>query len=136
MPVAEKQQTTIAFGQAEPGRDIFAGEPVREIKSEPGVPDVPAPPAEEKVVSPAFTQTAEELLVDRKQVVEVAGNAVGSSTSESASSVADAELHIQTSPATLSKEEPQGIKEPEGPLDQVAAEADRVAKDLYPEAHE
>jgi dolichyl-phosphate-mannose-protein mannosyltransferase len=127
MPI-EKEQTTVAFGQAEPGVDIFAGEPIKDIKSNHEV--APSLPVEEKEISSAFIQPSPEILVDAK--VEEPVIAAGSSTSEY--TVKD-DVSIQTHPATEAKVEVQAQKEAQ-PLDEPAAEAVRAAKELYPEAQQ
>ncbi|KZP02915.1 hypothetical protein FIBSPDRAFT_769763, partial [Athelia psychrophila] len=116
VPVGEAESTTsVGFGIAEPGKDIFAGEPARDIKSNAGTPKlVPAEPLDEKVVS---------------------STVVVSSSKNAETSVEEAKLVIQTASVPDSTTEPALVKGPAGPLDEVAAEADRVAKDLYPEAH-
>lgn len=140
IPVVEPEHTTsIAFGQAEPGKNIFAGEPVREIKSDPGVilQPVGEQPVVEKVVSQAFQATTEASASESTAPV--------ATTVSTEASVADAKLVIQTAPAVQSTVQQATVestaeaaapKAPAGPLDEVAAEADRVAKDLYPDAQE
>ncbi|KAF7965771.1 hypothetical protein HWV62_41964 [Athelia sp. TMB] len=129
IPVVEPEHTTsVAFGQAEPGKDIFAGEPARDIKSDPGVILKPAgeEPVIEKVVSPAFQATIEAPASESK----------ASAAESIASAVSSAEEVSQTASVIESTEGVAALKAPAGPLDEVAAEADRVAKDLYPDAQE
>jgi dolichyl-phosphate-mannose-protein mannosyltransferase len=132
----EKEQTTVAFGKAEPGVDIFAGDAVKDIKSEHAA---PSPPAEEKEISSVFSKpsSTETSSVDtEKKKGEEPANAASSSTSEHiAAAGKEADFSIQTHPATEAKdEEGHAHKNPQGPLDEPAAEANRAAKELYPEA--
>ena len=134
IPPVEKEQTTVAFGKAEPGVDIFAGDAVKDIKSEHAA---PPPPAEAKEISSAFSKPSTEssVVTDKKKGEEPA-NAASSSTSEHIADVGkEADFSIQTHPATEVKdEEGHAHKNPQGPLDEPAAEANRAAKELYPEA--
>jgi len=113
MPIA-KEQTTVAFGKAEPGVDIFAGEPAKDIKSEYVA---PSQPAEDKEIS-SFNQLSSETLMNAERKKD------------------EPILSIQTHPATKANDEEQARKPPLGPLDEPAAEANRAAKELYPEAHD
>ncbi|KIM79512.1 glycosyltransferase family 39 protein [Piloderma croceum F 1598] len=135
IPPVEKEHTTVAFGKAEPGVDIFAGDAVKDIKSEHAA---PSPPAEEKEISSAFSKpSSTETSVDtEKKKGEEPANAASSSTSEPiAAAGKEADFSIQTHPATEAKdEEGHAHKNPQGPLDEPAAEANRAAKELYPEA--
>jgi dolichyl-phosphate-mannose-protein mannosyltransferase len=129
MPV-EKEQTTVAFGQAEPGVNIFAGEAVKDIKSGH---TAPSPPADEKEISSVFSQPSTEASVDtdKKKGEDLAS----SSTSEHVPSTGkETDLSIQIHPTTEAKDEGQAQKQPQGPLDEPAAEANRAAKELYPDA--
>jgi dolichyl-phosphate-mannose-protein mannosyltransferase len=132
VPIA-KEQTTVAFGKAEPGVDIFAGEPVKDIKSGDASPSLPA---DEKEISAVFSQPSTETLMEtERKKGEKPVNAAGSLTPESvAATVKEAVSSTQTHPATEAKNE-QAHKQ-QGPLDEPAAEANRAAKELYPEAHD
>lgn len=134
VPVVDEVQTTIAFGKAEPGRDIFAGEPVKEIKSDH---TTLAAPAEEKEISSVFSQSSMgAMLVDAEKKDESANSAASSTPERAASLSEEAEVRIQTHPATASNSDEQTVqKQPQGPLDEPAAEANRAAQELYPDAH-
>ena len=129
-PPVDKDQTTVAaFGQAEPGHDVFAGEPKKDIKSD-RVDKLPLP-ADEKEISFVFLQSSSEPSESSTESKPAA------SPSVPVKPVGEtAEFMIQTSPAKDvtedDKEEVQ--KKPQGPLDEHAAEADRAAQDLFPNA--
>lgn len=132
VPVLDEMQTTVAFGKAEPGRDIFAGEPVKEIKSDQTAAVPLVPPVEEKEISSVFSQSSTAmLLVDVKKSEESPASAV---PSVGMTTVEGAEISIQTHPATVANDD--GQKRPQGPLDEPAAEANRAAQELYPDAHD
>jgi len=124
--IIDEIQTTLAFGKAEPGRDIFAGEPVKDIKSDQ---TIAVAPVEEKEISSVFSQPlTETLLVDFNKGEELASSAASFEPARGVSSVEEAVISIQTHPAVAVQIQPQG------PLDELAAEANRAAQELYPEA--
>lgn len=127
----DQDQTTVAFGKAEPGVDIFAGEPAKDIKSDYVTTSAAA---NEKEISSAFGGSSSATLIntERKKGEEPVV-AADLETPERAASDKQSDFSIQTHPATDSE---QALKQPEGPLDEVAAEADRAAQELYPEAHD
>lgn len=126
----EKEQTTVAFGKAEPGVNVFAGEPVKDLKSEFATQSLPA---DEKEISSVFSHSSTETSMDtEKKKGEEPANAAGSSTPEQASDASGSSKQID--PATEMKDG-QAHRQPQGPLDELAAEANRAAKELYPEAH-
>jgi len=131
IPPAEEQHTSIFVGKAEPGRDIFAGEPVKDIKSQSLPPPRPPPPAEEvKEISSVLTRhsIASESLMAQKQE--------GSSSLSTSSGVVGSTEAQGTvvKPAAVIGESDRGVKKPAGPLVEAEVEADKVAQELYPEA--
>jgi len=129
MPI-EKGQTTVAFGKAEPGVDIFAGEPIKEIKSEQVVPLI----ADEKEISSVFSNPSLETLLEAKKGEEPK-NAAASMPDPAVADVKDAHFNIQTHPSTEANVGERVHKQPQGPVEEPVAEAIRAAKELYPEAH-
>jgi len=127
----EKEQTTVAFGKAEPGVDIFAAEPVKDIKSPHAAPSLPA---DEKEISLAFSQASTDPLINKegKKGEEERTNKTDSLAASQAGAK-EADLSIQTHPTM--KDGGQSYKQ-QGPLDEPAAEADRAAKELYPDARD
>ena len=131
----DQDQTTVAFGKAEPGVDIFAGEPAKDIKSDYVAPSAATNEKEiRKEISSVFggSSSATSINTESKKGEEPVV-AADLETPERAASDEQADFSIQTHPATASE---QALKQPEGPLDEVAAEADRAAQELYPEAHD
>jgi len=127
VPVADAETSiAIPLGAAEPGRDIFAQEEVKEAKSVPPSSNIVPPEEDKRVVS----------------VVSVGGNVhivqEASSDGASQSPVPAAAEQQQTSvspePANESgvPGEQEGRQKPEGPLDQAEALANEAAQELYP----
>jgi dolichyl-phosphate-mannose-protein mannosyltransferase len=107
-PAAE--HTTVVVGKPEPGRDIFAGEPAKNVKSsDAGPPREPEMP-KVKVVSEVNTAT----------------------TPAATTSVKDENPPASKDESTESREEAGGT--PQYPLPEADALADKIAKELYPEA--
>lgn len=137
------EHTTVDLAKAEPGRDIFAGEPPKDIKSD--APN-PALPHEEKEVSLVITQQSTSALASSETQKEKAEESA--STDSSAASHSD-EASIQdesstdtqhhnvetTVTQTTAKGEDQENHKLAGPLVEAEAEADRAAHELYPDAH-
>lgn len=129
-PVDKDQTTTAGFGKAEPGHDVFAGEPQKDIKSDHAV--QPPLPADDKEISSVFSQTPSESPSESIEESKAAASPSGPAKPVGET----AEFKIQTSPAKEEKEDKkeEEKKEPQGPLDEHAAEADRAAQDLFPDA--
>lgn len=125
VPVVDEAQTTITFGRAEPGRDIFAGQPAKEINSDQ---TTLAPITEDKEISSVFSQSSTGVDIEKD----------GEEPASSATTLFQgAEMRIQTHPATaLNDDEDAAQKQPHGPLDELVAEANRAAQELYPDAHD
>lgn len=128
MPEAqEKDTTTLAFGQAEPGRDVFGDHPHNDIKSV-SSDAARADEVDTEVISSASTQSTTE--------AATLAESVESSTVETSSS-SEASSEVSSSPAATSATTEASTDQPhsaEGPKDEEQAEADRVREALYPDA--
>ncbi len=127
-PVAAKPEehtTTIGVGKPEPGRDIFAGAPVKEAPSQHHNPvQQEMEISEEKEISsvgqPTKGEAKTQVQTEEKVVEEKA---------EEKSVIKDDEP-----PAPEPETEPVAVVEkPAGPLGEAEAEADKIAHELYPE---
>lgn len=118
-PPVDKDQTTIAaFGKAEPGHDVFAGEPKKDIKSDYAA-KLPLP-ADDKEVSSVFLRPPGE---------------ASDSNAESKPAAPPTKPVGETAEFKIQKEDDKEVQnKPQGPLNELAAEADRVAQDLFPNA--
>ncbi len=127
-PPAEADTTTLAFGQAEPGRDIFADHPHNDMKSKEG--QAPQKDAEvakdEELLS---SQNVESVTETPTTASETLGTeTVGSSSSASVSTAAE------TSSTSTKEVSSNDHDHTEGPKVQEEAEADRAREELYPDA--
>lgn len=133
--------TTVAFGQAEPGRNIFQGVPHEELKSKSVVAEKAEEdeniPAVEKEISSVNTQTQTLAAVVQPQIVDVQAEEVVQPHGEhhiaatgDADVVAPAIQAETTDAATLEAvtEQTQGAPE------EMEAEADRARVELFPDA--
>lgn len=134
-PVPDADTTAILEGKAEPGRDIFAGEPVKEIQSH-NPPAAPPAPEEPKEISAVVTRSA---------VVPPPANIdeVDKDSDEAKTTSAESITALSTSGgldqvvAAVEGEAPAGAKNPlVGPLVEAEVEAEKVAHELYPDAPE
>jgi len=107
---AAEPHTSVALHKAEPGHDIFAGEPVKDIKSD----------------SPQHQNQMEE-------VVEKEISSVASASASSTGDKVKSERVEATSSSASSTAQP-AAKAPAGPLDEIHAEAQKAAEELYPDA--
>ncbi|KIK35359.1 hypothetical protein CY34DRAFT_96221 [Suillus luteus UH-Slu-Lm8-n1] len=111
-PPEDEQSTAVPIGAPEPGRDVFAKDKQKEIKSQMiALQDVPAN-ADEKEISAVTFTAAPEVVAEGKKEIRVQGGDV-----ELGEDVAD-------------------HRKPHGPLDHEEAIADQVAHELYPEARD
>ncbi|KAJ3511201.1 hypothetical protein NLJ89_g4233 [Agrocybe chaxingu] len=125
---AENVQTAAALGKAEPGRDVFAGEPVKDIKSDSYVPPAgDAPKGEDaakeisSVAAPSTTDKPEDKKDDK---IDPAG--VDPVPDPKAEKPAAKDSSTTTTEAKL--------KEPAGPLGEAEIEAKKAAEELFPDA--
>lgn len=135
-PAADADTSTVAFGQAEPGRDVFAGHPHDEIKSVEK--DNRPKPDEEKAAKEISsvhgnTESATEVQKAAEEATDATSSESSSSTAESStaeSSLADS----ASSSAPTSAEATPAHNHAEGPKDQEEAEAERAREALFPDA--
>jgi dolichyl-phosphate-mannose-protein mannosyltransferase len=107
-------------GKAEPGRDIFAGEPVKDIKSS-SLPVQPSEPVrEQKEISSVNVGTLSS------------SSSSSDGTEESTGSAASAASETAQSDATI--ESAAAKVQAAGPLGEAELEALKVANELYPDA--
>jgi dolichyl-phosphate-mannose-protein mannosyltransferase len=120
----QEEQTSVVAGKAEPGRDIFAGDPAKNIQSQ-SAPVVDTPPAAEKEISTVIIQqttATSESTVDEAREKEIAG---GYLKEEASTRGVDSKLEVVEGDADTLK--------PAGPLAEAEAEAERAAYELYPD---
>ncbi|KAF8844790.1 glycosyltransferase family 39 protein [Paxillus ammoniavirescens] len=136
-PVIPEANTAIPSGAvAEPGRDVFAKEDEKEVKSVAGGTGLPDAVDGERVVSVVSAEPTGDM--PEKKEEEAKGETRVQRQSEPPASVS-----VEEPPASGAKvEEEVKIEEaltavkPEGPLDHEEALADQVAHELYPEARD
>ena len=128
-PPAEADTTTLAFGQAEPGRDIFGDHPHNDLKSKEGQApqkkDVEVP-KDEKMPSPEDGKSVTETPTAASDTLET--ETVGSSALDSVSAA------TETSTTATKEASSTGHDHTEGPKAQEEAEAERAREELYPDA--
>ena len=120
----KKDHTSIAEGKPEPGRNVFEGEVVNDVKSI--VPKVPPPPVDVKEISSVITKESKAAL-----------DGDGNSSSSSSSSSSGSSTAMSSSSASSANDMPQTderAKKPAGPLGEAEAEAEKAASELYPDA--
>jgi dolichyl-phosphate-mannose-protein mannosyltransferase len=134
---AQEDQTSAIAGKPEPGRDIFAGEPVKDIQSEKM--SVVETPALEKEISTVIIQpttSVSESTVDGKETSEVSSSSEEGEGTESVDSASVGEDTESSGSAeeteTVSSDIPP--QKPAGPIAEADAEAERAAHELYPDA--
>ncbi|KAG1888589.1 glycosyltransferase family 39 protein [Suillus subluteus] len=139
-PPEDEQNTAVPIGVPEPGRDVFAKDKQKEIKSlRIALQDVPVINVDEKEISVvAFepTSAASEVVPEGKEEVKVQAGDVGA-TGEPEDEARPKVIGI------LEKEmevelggDVDDHRKPHGPLDHEEAIADQVAHELYPEARD
>ena len=137
----ENVETMADPGKPEPGRDIFAGEPVKDIKSS-NVPDQPPPAAAEPVreqkeissvnVGSMSSSTSTSTTTSDGTAKEPAGSLVVSDTATAQPSDATT---IESSSSSAPAADADAAKvQAAGPLGEAEHEARKVANELYPDA--
>jgi len=142
------ESSIILAGQPEPGRDIFAAEPIDPAKSQGVRDDEAKPPPEDKLVSTVAAAAAKVINIDDLAKANKDSDNSGTSVSSNGGSTTvgnsdkpeekseDKPTSGETS--TSPEEEPVSTKEPEplkeqGPVVEEIAEADRVRAELFDE---
>ena len=132
--VVEEAVTSAILGKAEPGRDIFAGEPVNEIKSDTLVVDRKQEPAElEKEISsvvapPATTpESNEQGKEDRHSEKKNSETSPAPSTGQAD----DKKVETTNVPGGGGGAAAAAAR---GPLGEAEVEAQKAAEELFPEA--
>jgi len=128
---AQNEQTSAVMGKAEPGRDIFAGEIVKDIKSDSVIAPAhdPEEVKEEKEVSSVIAGGLTSTTAAAGVGAEVDSNATGGEK-EKAKEEVKAKGNEDTTTATTKA----AAAAPAGPLGEAEAEAQKVAAELFPEA--
>jgi dolichyl-phosphate-mannose-protein mannosyltransferase len=128
----ESVETMADLGKAEPGRDIFAGEPVKDIKSS-NVPPVQPPEEhvrEQKEISSVNVGVSLSSATSDGTSEESSGSAASTVASETAArSQADATIESSTGGDGAAAK-----VQVAGPLAEAELEAQKVANELYPDA--
>lgn len=142
------ESSVIFAGQPEPGRDVFAAEPIDPAKSQ-GIQDEEAKqPPEDKLVSTVAAAAAKVINIDdlAKANKPSDGSSPPISSSDGPTSTRNPDKPAEKSEDKLTsddnstsfEEEPASAKEPEplkeqGPVVEEVAEADRVRAELFNE---
>jgi dolichyl-phosphate-mannose-protein mannosyltransferase len=109
-------------GKAEPGRDVFADAPVKDIKSDTLPVQPPEPVREQKEVSSVIVGT-------------LTSSSASPTSSDSKSSSTTNDLSKGTkAPAASEVAESEAAQVKAGPLGEADFEAQKVANELYPDA--
>ncbi|KAG7096490.1 hypothetical protein E1B28_003920 [Marasmius oreades] len=141
-------QTSAFVNKPEPGRDVFAAVPVKDIKSNIAAQEPPNKEPEEKLIS---TVVPQEQTVEKEGKEEEGtkgeGKAVPGEEGKTTAGMKDKaqeenkenteDQDISTSTADLAGVDPvhQPLKKVEGPLEEADVVLDRVAQELYPDAN-
>jgi len=138
--VADKPVTSAILGKPEPGRDIFAGEAVKEIKSDTLVVDRKEVPLEvekeiSSVVTPAATTApgAQSNEIGKKEDNPESRKNSETSTAASTSQGSLIKEKVADQKKAETKDAPDAAAA-RGPLGEAEAEAQRVAEELFPDA--
>ena len=142
----EKIETMADPGKAEPGRDIFAGEAVKDIKSS----NVPVQPPAEPVREQKEISSVNFGVTSSSSSPSSSPSSSSSSSSSSTTSDGTAEESANSAASTISSETATDTTSIEsssataaaakvpvaGPLGEAELEAQKVANELYPDAAE
>ncbi|KAG2124692.1 glycosyltransferase family 39 protein [Suillus clintonianus] len=138
-PPQDEQSTAVLNGAPEPGRDIFAKDKQKEIKSQMiALQDVPVIVDEKDISVVTFeptTAAAPEIAAGGKEEVKVQEGNVGTGEPEDQAHpevIGILEEEIEA----IVGEDDDDYRKPHGPLDHEEAIADQVAHELYPEARD
>ncbi|GAW05466.1 glycosyltransferase family 39 protein [Lentinula edodes] len=154
----EEENTSVYIPKAEPGRDVFAEAPVKDIRSQ-NVPQPPKAPQEdeEKLISSVIPQSPDMEQHDNNKVAEgeetvgegkYIGNTAKNDKLQMNAEKEPEKVQIQTSSPVPPEEDVEGMDpvilpalndekaKENGPLGEADAAADKVAKELFPEEAE
>ncbi|KAF8919457.1 glycosyltransferase family 39 protein [Mucidula mucida] len=130
---APAEHTSVVVGMPEPGRDIFAGQPVKEVPSQPVPPQPPIVEVEEKVISAVVQPPpAAEAIEKEKEPVDAAGEDPVPLAKEIPLPKDEDEAVVGADEEADVDAEAKLVKEA-GPLGEAEAEADKIAHELYPD---
>jgi len=126
----ENVETMADPGKAEPGRDIFAGESVKDIRSS-NLP--PEPVREQKEIS--SVNVGISMSSSASSASSTTSTTRSDSSEESAGSAASTVVSETASDATIESSAAAAAKvQAAGPLGEAELEAQKVANELYPDA--
>ncbi|KAJ3852832.1 mannosyltransferase 1 [Lentinula lateritia] len=151
----EEENTSVYIPKAEPGRDIFAEAPVKDIRSQ-NIPQPPKAPQEdeEKSISSVVPQYPEVEQQDNNKVAggeetvgegKYIGNTAKNNNLQMNAEKEPEKVQIQTSSPEPPEKDTEGMDpvispalndeqaKENGPLGEADAAADKVAKELFPE---
>lgn len=154
----QEENTSVYIPKAEPGRDVFAEAPVKDIRSQ-NVPQPPKAPQEdeEKLISSVVPQSPDMEQQDNDKVAEeeetvgegkYIGNTAKNNKLQMNAEKEPEKVQIQTSSPVPPEEDVEGMDpvilpalndeqaKENGPLGEADAAADKVAKELFPEEAE
>jgi dolichyl-phosphate-mannose-protein mannosyltransferase len=137
--LSQNDHTSVAEGQAEPGPNIFASGPAKDIQSQ-GNPAIHAPKLDIEPSSIVTTSSTAAMDTEKKMATDAkfpAESSLSSPTNSQPTSDMNADSSRTADPTqesgTTSSERTE-IRKPVGPLPEAAAEADRAANELFPDA--
>ncbi|KAG1740311.1 glycosyltransferase family 39 protein [Suillus lakei] len=138
-PPQDEQGTAIPIGAPEPGRDVFAKDKQKEIKSQMiALQDVPVIVDEKEISVVTFepTRGAPEVVAEQKEEAQVPEGSV-SGTDEPEDQAHPEAVNIPEEKVEVEVgEDIDAHRKSHGPLDHEEAIADQVAHELYPEARD
>jgi dolichyl-phosphate-mannose-protein mannosyltransferase len=139
-PPEDEQSTAVPIGAPEPGRDVFAKDKQKEIKSQMiALQDVPVNVDEKEISMLTFeptTAAAPKVVAEGKKEIKAEGGDV-SAAGEPEDQARPEVIGILAKEIEVELgEDVVDHRKPHGPLDHEEAIADQVAHELYPEARD
>lgn len=123
------EQTSVDAGKAEPGHDIFAQSPQREVKSDNKGALSPVEDNEPKAISSIGLTSQSDVLSKQDEIAS-------EKPTEGASAVSQQDGSPSSSDDASSPATSEVVKaKVQGPLDAEQAEADEVRQELFPDAN-
>jgi len=129
----QDEQTAVVAGKPEPGRDIFAGDPAKDIQSQASH----ALKVEKDPNSLILSETSTEVNEKAKHIGTSASSDSQSSSnlnSEPVQTLDSVRMGEGTTTSSRQVEDDSVIHKPVGPLPEAEAEANRAAHELFPDA--